>query len=183
MNNKQKAIKAMSREEREYAEYLITEYSSLLSNVISNKLGNVYLYLAEECIGELYKLICEKIEIINNHENPKAWLIIAAKNISLETIRKHSNDLSTKPLEDNLNYATGNVDEDAIYNIWLENKVPEKLIARLTKRERQVYHKLYIEKKSPKEIAKELNIATSTVRNVNKKLRDKIIKDVKHKNF
>ncbi len=61
--------------------------------------------------------------------------------------------------------------------------MPKKLIAGLTKRERQVYGKIYIEGKKPKDAAAELNISVNSVHNIHKNLRDKIKNEIKRKNF
>ena len=117
-------------------------------------------------------------------------MIVVAKN----NIKNAKNDPKFKEMKDAFkrfyeeNKTTSaqeekDIFEEAVYEIWLESKVPEKLIANLTKREREVYHKIYIENKKPKEAAKELELSINAVNNIHKNLRDKIKDDVKRKNF
>ncbi len=140
--------------------------------------------LAEDAISEFHLLMCEKIEILKAHPSPKGWILVAAKHTAQGMIAKNRKDLSSVSLDEALHKpAETDVFEDTVYEIWLDNKVPEKLIAGLTKRERQVYHEIYIEDKKPKEVAADLNISVNAVHNIHKNLRDKIKDDVEQKNF
>ncbi len=184
MSEKCESRIVLTQEDACFIEKLIKENLSSIKNTIYNTLGQQYKYLAEDTVNELYLLMCRKIEILKNHDCPKAWLIVASKRVSQGMINKQKREMPTVSPE-NISRHIGKSDifEDAVYDIWLENKVPEKLISRLTKREREIYHKIYIENKEPNDIAKELNISASSVRNIHKNLRDKIKDDIKRKNF
>ena len=163
---------------------LIERYESSIKNIIYNTLGSEKIYLAEDTISEVYLLMCQKIEILKAHESPKAWVLVAAKRVAQGILAKNRREISTVPLDEVENHLGGtDVFEEAVYEIWLENKVPEKLIANLSKREREVYYKIYIEGKTPKETAEELDISLNAVHNIHKNLKDKIKYDIKRKNF
>lgn len=175
---------ALTKEESYFIEKLIKDNQKHIKNVIINTLGPENRYLAEDTINELYLLMCKKTDILKTHPCPKAWILVASKHTAQGMISKHKKDLFIVPIE-RLSHERGmdDVFEDAVYEIWLENKVPEKLIAHLTKREREVYLKIYIENKRPKEVAEELDISVNCVNNIHKNLRDKIKDDIKRKNF
>lgn len=184
MDKKQNGNRPLTEEEAVFVENLILENSKTIKNIIYNVLGENFKYLAEDAITEVYLLVCQKIDVLKKHSSPKAWVFVAARYVAQATVRnnkKHENTLSLDEIEER---ATDlNVEEEAIYKIWLSDKVPEKLIKRLTKGERQVYQKLYVEQKTPKQAAEELGIAPSSIYNFNVCIREKIINAVKHKKF
>lgn len=185
MKRQKKRTQPLKPEDSEFLSRLLKENEKVINNVINNTLGKLYRYLAEETISELCLLACEKIDSVKAHTEPRLWLIIAAKNLARGMMRKHSKDLLNVSLDllEEEPASTDNVFEDAVYAIWLEGKVPEKLIASLTKREREVYHKLYIEEKTLDETAEELGVTKNLVNAVHKNIRDKIKYAVKRKKF
>ncbi len=184
MNNKTESIITLTKDDALYIEQLIRQNDKYIKNVIYNTLGPENRYLAEDAISEFYLLICEKIEALRSHPSPKGWLLVAAKHTAQGMISMHKKDAMSVSLEEALHEPDKtDVFEDTVYEIWLENKVPEKLIAGLTKRERQVYVKIYIEDKKPKDVAAELNISVNAVHNIHKNLRDKIKNEIKRKKF
>ena len=184
MSEKCESRMVLTENDNCFIEKLIKENLSSIKNTIYNTLGQEYKHLAEDTVSELYLLMCEKIDVLKSHECPRAWLIVASKRVSQGMINKQKREMPTVSPEDiSRHIGKSDIFEDAVYDIWLENKVPEKLISRLTQREREIYHKIYIENKKPKDIAKELNITGSTIRNIHKNLRDKIKDGIKEKNF
>ena len=184
MNKKDKAIIVLTKDDSLFIEQLIEQNGKYINNIIYNTLGPNNKYLAKDAISELYLLMCEKIDTLRTHPSPKGWILVAARRTAQGMIAKYIKDTLSVSLDDVL-YELSETDvfEDAIYEIWLENKVPEKLIAHLTKREREIYCKIYIENKKPKIVAKELKISINAVHNIHKNLRDKIKDDIKRKNF
>ncbi len=184
MNKKRESKIVLTQEDACFIEKLIEENLRHMKNVIYNTLGQEYKYLAEDTINELYLLMCQKINILKAHTCPKAWLLVASKRVSQGMINKQKREMPSIPPEQaSRHIGKSDIFEDVVYDIWLEDKVPEKLISHLTKREREIYHKIYIENKKPKDIAKELNITANAVRNIHKNLRDKIKDDIELKNF
>jgi len=174
----------LTKSEAQFVADLIERYESNIKNVIYSMLGKDNRYLAEDALSEVYLLMCKKIKPLKDHPCPKAWILVATKYVVQGILTKNRKDIAIVPLEDVENYIGGtDIFEEAVYEIWLENKVPEKLLAKLTKREREVYHKLYIEGKKPNEAASELNISKNAVNNIHKNLRDKIKYDIKTKKF
>lgn len=184
MNKKIKASVVLTKEDALFIEQLIEQNGKYINNIIFNTLGPNNQYLAKDAVSEFYLLMCEKIDTLRTHPSPKGWILVAAKHTAQGMIAKYKKDSLSVSL-DEVSYELGETDvfEDAIYEMWLENKIPEKLIANLTKREREVYCKIYIDNKKPKVVAQELNISVNAVHNIHKNLRDKIKDDIKRKNF
>jgi len=184
MKRKDKSVKPLSREDAKYIESLLSENQKAINTTIYNTLGKDYYSLAEDALGELCLLACEKIETLKTHVCPKAWLIIAAKLVSFDLIREKNREYKRVPLKDVLTTPEEpEVFEEVLYSIWTENHVPQKLLSLLTKQEAVVYSMIYKEGKTVKEIANELNIVENTVRNIHKHLRDKITDAIKRNIF
>ncbi len=184
MNTKQKDNRPLSEEEVLFIEKLIIENRKIIKNIIYNILGERYKHHAEDAVCDVYLLMCQKIDVLKNHNAPRAWIFVAARYVARGVVRnnkKHDNTIPIDMIEDFPSDI--NVEEEATYRIWLSDKVPEKLIKSLTKREQQVYQKLYIEGKTPKQAAVELNLTANAVYNFNKNIRDKIKYAVKRKMF
>lgn len=172
--------KMRTPEGKSLIEKLILENKTLIRRTVQNTLGSEYAYLAEEAVSELYLLACEKQSVIEAHPCPRAWLVVAARHVSQGLVKKHSADTLTVPIDERKACtAKDGVYNEVLYKIWLENKLPEKLLATLTDKERAVYYTYYIEKKKPKQIAAELGIPTSSVYGIRNRLKEKIEEKIK----
>lgn len=169
---KQKAL-PLTETQKTFLETLISENKHYISNTVLNTLGSAFSFLYEDCISELYLLACLKISIAESHPNPDAWIIVCARLTAYTVMQQHRRNAVTAPLEEALPDGA-NVFDEALYNIWLENNAPLKLINTLAARERQVYNLIYIKGTKPEDVAKLLGISHSTVRNIRKQLKDKI---------
>lgn len=184
MKNNKKDNVALSAAQREFVEKLITENRTAVKAIVRNALGAVNGYLLEDCISEIYLLLCEKITVLENHPSPKAWLYVAAKMTARTVVFKHKNDNNNLPLElvgGTSQELAGSSSHDptydeVAYHIYLESDVNEKILEKLTRREAQVYEKLFLEKKSIKEAANELCISESVVRTHKMSVKEKIAK-------
>lgn len=174
MKKNKKTHVALTETQRSYIENLIQNHKTLVYYTIRSVLRKGYGYLAEECVSELYLLMCQKVQVLETHPNPKAWMIVAAKLTAFSVIKKYRHDSSNVPLENSKASKIDSTYEEALYSIWLENDVATRVLAGLTKRETQIYHKLYIENKSTLATARELDISVSTVRSFKKLIKDKI---------
>lgn len=183
MNIKPKNKILLSQADACFIEKLIGDNKTLVKTIIYSTLGQEHKELFEDALNELYLLICEKFQTIKSHPNPKAWLLVAARYTAQGMKSKH-----IKHQSENINKAREisdkmDISEEAVYNIWLENNIPQKLINSLTNREKEIYTLIYIKDKKPKEIAKELGITESSVRNIHKNLKDKITEKIKNRDF
>lgn len=176
---------ALSAAQREFVEKLIIENKASVYAIVRNVLGAVNGYLFEDCISEVYLLLCKKVSDLENHPSPKAWLYIAAKMTARGVISKHKNDQSNvslefsqsdAPLEDFLSTSHDPTYEEAMYHIYLESDIDQKILEILTQKEVQVYQKLFLQKKSIKEAASELCMSESTIRTHKMAVKDKIAK-------
>lgn len=182
MKNAEERKFILTSEECDYIEKLIIKNESVVRSVIRSALGEKFDQIGDECMSDLYLLMCEKIDKLKKHENPDGWLIVSAKNIALNAKRKHNTQLKHMIVEERTYIrAEDNVFENALYNIWLEDGAIDKILARLTPRETEIYNYLYRKRLSCKQTAKITGLSESTVRNINANIKKKIHKGL-HKN-
>ncbi len=175
MNNAEKRSYVLTSEECDYIEKLIIKNESILRSVIRLALGEKFDQIGEECMSDVYLLLCEKIDILKKHENPEGWMVVAAKNIAQNAIRKHNTQLRHTTAEEITDIpAEDNVFENTLYNIWLEEGAIDKLLKELTPREREVYNYLYRKRLTSKQVAKIMNVSYSTIRNISANIKRKI---------
>ena len=123
--------------------------------------------------------MCEKTDILKKHENPDGWVIIAARNIAKNAQRKLNaqlNRTSDKATEDIT--AEEDIFENVLCNIWLEDGGIDKLLEKLTPREKEIYNHLYRERITAKDTSEIMNLSDSTVRNINANIKRKIKKEI-----
>ncbi len=184
MNNAEKRTYALTSEECKFVENLIANNEYIVRSVLRSALGEKFDQLGAECISDLYILLCEKIRFLKQHENPDGWMVVAAKNIALNAIRKHNTlinhaiaaEITDIRVEDN-------VFENALYSIWLNDGVIDKLLDKLTPHEREIYDYLYRERLTSKQVAEIMKTSDSTIRNINARIRKKIQKELNEKYF
>lgn len=169
----------LTNDQREFIENLLTKNESAIKHMIRKTLGDKHGHLIEECISELCLLMCEKISVLEAHPNPAAWVIVSAKLTAFTVINNNKKGANSFPLEKAKIIGPDATFEEALYSIWLQNGAPQKLLDTLTKREKQIYQSLYIEKKTAEATARELGLTPSTVRNVKKTIKDKILDQIK----
>lgn len=171
MRNKKTA--SLTEKQRSFLDGLIRENKHYISNTVLNTLGKPFSFLYEDCISELYLLACLKIDVAETHPNPAAWIIVCARLTAHTVIQKRKREMAEVTLDEDIP-DNGDVFDEVLYNIWIENGVALKIIDQLTPREREVYNLIYIKGKKPEEAAKFLGISHSTVRNIRKQLKEKI---------
>ena len=182
MNNAEKRSYVLTLEECDYIEKLIINNESILRSVIRSALGERFDQLGEECMSDLYLLLCEKIDKLKNHENPDGWVVVAAKNIAQNAMRKHNTCLNHTTAEEIIDIPVAdNVFEDALYNIWLDEGVIDKLLDKLTPHEREVYNYLYRKRLPSKKVAELMGVSHSTIRNINANIKRKIKREMNEK--
>lgn len=184
MTDAEKRDYVLTAEECDYIEKLILKNESIVRAVIRSALVEKFDQIGDECMSDLYLLMCEKIDLLKNHKNPDGWLIVAARNIALNTLRKHNAHLSRTYGEEISNVrAEDNVFESALYNIWLEDGVIDKVLATLTPHEKEIYNYIYRERLPYKKIAEIMCISESTARNINANIRRKILNEMRKFGF
>ena len=171
----------LTASQRDFVQHLISENQGAVYYTIKSVLGEVYGYLTEDSVGKLYLLVCEKIKVVENHPCPKAWLLVAAKVTALYMIKNNRKDLDLVPLERASSAASDPTYEEALFEIWLDNNVSQKLLNTLTKREMQIYHKLYVENKDAETAAAELGLNVSTVRSFKQLIKAKLHEHINKK--
>ena len=148
-------------------------YSFCYSNLFCDEYG------ASEVTQEVFLFFQEQREELEN-TNIQAWLYKVAKNKMGEYIR--ANKKYQKKFAE-LTEFSATVSDSEIF-VHIENDVnvdDEEILKRkefvlkaLSQKDRELYEKIYVEKKTYKEIAKELNIPLKTVNSRAFRLRKKI---------
>lgn len=168
-----KSIK-LSKEEARFVEELITQNDTLLRNILRISLRKWYTLLADECLGEIYLLTCQKAAMLMKHANPTGWLVLVAKYKSIDLMRNFFAKAHTS-VDDFDNYSIGDVCySEAIYNIWIQDDAIGKLLSSLTKNEAIVYKAIFVDLTDIDDIAKELGVTRKAVLNTKSKIRKKL---------
>lgn len=184
MRTKSSAGKCLTSEEAERLERIIMDRIHIIRYTIVKIFGVTYQYLVEECVSEVLLLACEKGDILLKHSNLGGWLVNTAKNTAYNMMRKYQKESRNVPIDDLESISSPeDVFEEMVYQECMEKNVPDLLLSRLTKREREIYELLFVQKKTPQTVADELHISVNTVRNIKKSIVDKIKNDIYTHNF
>ncbi len=163
----------LTKEDADFVEALLKQHQRVIMSVIRANLNHHLYYLAEDCLSEVYLVACQNVSELKKHAHPDGWLAVTAKYITIRLAKDEMKNLRKigRAVE---HTAHEHVFESALYNIWLEEKMPEKILGTLTKREKEIYEMIYIRCMKNDEIARQLGISESTIRNINKSIVDKI---------
>lgn len=161
----EKSIK-LTESEALFIKELVCRNDGLIRNLLKTLLAEKYDVLADECISETHLLACEKAALLKTHPNPDGWII---KTVKLKAYELKRLFLAEKRLT--LEKAaeltdTQDVYEEALYVMLKESFCREELLPRLTKREKQVFSALFVEKIGTAATAVRLGISEKTVNNL-----------------
>lgn len=171
-------------DESDYIRELISRNAYIIRAAVKSTLNEKFDQIGEDCISQTYLLACEKIVELKKHENPDGWIIVAAKMVAKNEIRKYKTQLNHTideeikdiPVEDT-------VFEDALYNIWLKDGVIDKLLNTLTPHERTIYNYLYRKRFSLTKVAEIMNLSENTIKNTRTRIKSKIKNAIEQNNF
>lgn len=176
--------KRMTQEERAAVEQIAKENQHLIRHTVQKILGQEHRDLVEDCIQTVLLTICEQIDVLRQHMNPIGWIVKTSKNVAYNAIHARKMSGFDETLDETVTAdPSQDIVDEVLYDDWVKNDVKEQLLSRLSKREKEVYTLLYIQKLTSTEAAEELHISVSTVRNIHKNLRDRIKTDIKEHNF
>ena len=114
-----------------------------------------------------------------NDDEIKHWLMVVAKNKTKEYYREKKKDMSVLSLDE----AVFELADNDIQKMFEDNlpdndedteKYIKILLKALTPKERDLYHKMFVEKKTYKQIAEETNTNESTVASRARRLKIRI---------
>lgn len=88
-----------------------------------------------------------------------------------------NNEMSLSGFDDDIFYMEKNIDYRHLEN-FMTKKKHQNAVSKLSEREKQIIHLLYIEEREVDEVAKLLNISTKTVLNTKKKALNKLKNDM-----
>ncbi len=183
MNNKNDKKHKLTPEESVFLRDLLVENKNNIKNAVRSVLKTNFKYLVEDCISEVTLLVLQNPKTLMEHKNPNGWIVVASKRVASNLIRKEYTRLKNTGKEITYDIPTGKdtVHEDALYNIWMENKSIETLLKELTPREKEVYDLVYRKRLTSKKAGELLGISASTVRNIDSNIKEKIKYAVKKK--
>ena len=141
----------MTRDEERLIEEL---YRSMLPTLIAYGSGTSYdKHLVQDAVQETFRVVCERIDVIAEHENPEAWVMTAFKYILRRAGQDRAKDLA---ILERLSLGHGgeggksdSPDPDLLYGDLADNE-DYKLLRRLAERGCTM-----------SELARELNISVS----------------------
>ncbi len=184
MKTKNNNVQMLSSEKRAFLERLLTKEQSTITSILRSRLGELYDDLKDDCMSDLCWLAIHKIDVLMNCEYPGKWLASSTKYIALKAKRERYTQFNHTSIKDIADVAfPEDVFEMALYNIWLEQDAYNVLKKELTKRELEVFELMAEQQKNHEEIARELNMTESTVRNIKKNIKDKYRYAIRHKLF
>ena len=140
-------------------------YDEIFSYCYSN--ANFDKYDAEVLTQDVFLLFQEKCAELED-DCIKRWLMSVAKNKTREYYRKKKKDMSILSLDESV-FEIADTDIQKMFedNLPDNDEDTEKyiqiLLKALTPKERELYHKVFVEKKSYKQIAEETNTNESTI--------------------
>lgn len=146
-------------------------------------LTNCDKYEAEVLTQEVFLFFQEKCDMLDDNLI-RRWLFVVAKNKAKELYRQKKLDSSQVSIDSSLLEIADN-DFEKIFEEQLPDideeiqKYVSIIIKALSKQDRDLYRKIYIEKKSHKEIADELNLKENTVSARSSRLKKKIKRIIK----
>lgn len=177
-------MEKLSSEKKAFLEQLLTKEQFALANILRSRLGGLYEDLKDECVSDICWLAIDKIDVLMNCQYPGKWLAASTKYIALKAKRERYTQFNHTSIKDIADVAfPEDVFEMALYNIWLEQDAYNILKKELTKRELEVFELMVEQQKPHEEIARELNMTESTVRNIKKNIKDKYRYAIRHKLF
>ncbi|MBQ3002132.1 MAG: sigma-70 family RNA polymerase sigma factor [Clostridia bacterium] len=163
---------------------MIWTHRNVIHKILFDILHPDFSYMIEDCESEVMMIAVEHAHELLSHTAPTGWFIVTTRNVAHAARRKEikriQNDTSAEGVD--LTIAEDPL-ENILYKEWIKNGVVDQLLSRLTPREREVYDLAFVEGKSTKDIAGQLHIRESTVRNIRKNIMDKIKRDVMEHRF
>lgn len=149
--------------EQEVAE-LNTEQSSFLDNLYREMYAPLYNYaysaldnasLAEEAVQESFRIACSKPEAVTDCVNPNGWIMNTTKNVICNMRRTYSN--MAKLVVQSL------TEEEKIVSLSTSDDYSEIEYSNLiSPEEYELIKNVVLDKRSPRDIAKELGISVET---------------------
>jgi len=161
----------------EQFEYIFEKYCKPVINYIQRI--TKHTEVGEDIALGIFLKLYKKREEFEDEKNIKNWLFLVAKNTTISHLRK---EINIKKRKEEIQYLSQNVSmgEDPERTGAEVIKEIIKDLSDLTDREKQVFHLLYRDEKTTKEVAKELDISISAVdahkSNLTKKIRNMVIR-------
>lgn len=146
-------------------------------------LTNCNKYEAEVLTQDVFLLFLEKCDTLDD-EQILRWLLVVAKNKAKEYYRNKKKASSVISLQNPL-FEVEDIDIQALFEEHMPDSEEDMqkyiniLIKALTPNERELYRKIYIEKKSHKEIAEDWSLKENTVSARSSRLTKKIKRIIK----
>ncbi len=165
----------LSAEESKRLGDLIWTHRNTIQITILKILSSQFQYLLEDCESEVALIAVRRGAELLSHPNPTGWFVVAAKYVANNAYRKEMKRVSNLSSDSEIQIKVQDDPlESVLFDDWIQNGVPDKLLSRLAPREREIYDMIFVQDMTTVEIAKQLCISESTVRNIKKNVLDRI---------
>lgn len=167
---------------QQFIDKLYTENSRQVYAIVQNRLHPTATVNADDCVQEIFMQAVRQADRLMEHPNPKAWLLLTARYVILNTNRKSDRQKKqANLLIDKLDKCSEcDVESLVIEQLLLEqisnDRIYEKIMQQLSESETQLLQLKWKKRQREKEIARQLHVPLKKVRNQTFRLRQKIMR-------
>lgn len=150
-------IKYIKKRKQKGLELLIDTYSGLVASIVRKNLRELAIY-EEECISDVFLAIWDNIEYFDQNKNTfKNWICAISKYKAINYKKKYLFQSNLSAIKDDLYYIDKNL-------LRLEIKEElEDMFQHLSKRDREIFFKYYVNEESAEKLAIENNLCISSL--------------------
>ncbi|MGO1580184.1 MAG: sigma-70 family RNA polymerase sigma factor [Peptoniphilaceae bacterium] len=161
--NEENFIEEIKKKNEEGLEYVIDKYGWILKSVLKKHLFYIEDHY-EECMNDCLLAVWKNIDSFNPEKSTfKNWLGGIAKYKSIDCLRKYFKDINNKNIEE-----VSLIDERTPLKEIIENEISietEKMLSNLSKEDRDIFKKLYVEEKDMNQVSKETGLKKELIYN------------------
>ena len=160
--NEENFIGQLRRKNERAMDYVIDTYGCIIKSVVKKHLYNL-TSVQEECINDVLLAIWNNIDSFNEERSSfKNWIIGISKFKSIDYKRKYLIDLENSNIDD-MYIADNDFTEEILQN-ELSIEMTE-LMNCLNKKDREIFHKLYVEERDMNEVSEDTGIKREIIYN------------------
>lgn len=162
---------------------LINMHIKTIRKILSYRLHSPSEQDLEDCEQEVFLIIASEITNILKHPHIEGWICVCCRNVATNYNSKVLDKLNNiveleENLSDNLSLEDVVINQ-IIYNNAIDNRALEKILLSLSDSDKVLYSLKWVDKIEEKQIAEQLGISLSAVKNRIARLRRKIQLEVK----
>lgn len=158
---RKKQVYPLTPEEQVFAKNLIKQYDETSRRVIKSKLNPQYAYEFEDVVQNVYEMICKQLDDFRTYDKPEALVVTIA---TRAVWRLHRDWKETVPLSED--FVAKERDDG------LDEILPDKL----SSNDKKLLTSVYQDQNTEKEVAENMGVSPSAVRQRIKRARDRLRK-------